>query len=78
MRIEQWWPNLKPRTRDWLIANAGAAVPAGIVAEISHAGGSISSDAWWVGEAGPSGFFISEDAADWIKELTNGEDPGSF
>lgn len=75
MSIEQWWPKLRPSTREWLIENNGDAVPAEIVAEVTAAGGAITSDAWWVGQSGPSGFYISDEAADWIEAIANDEDP---
>ncbi|MBN9141455.1 MAG: hypothetical protein J0H23_11575 [Micrococcales bacterium] len=75
MSIELWWPRLNPSTREWLIENNGDAVPPEIVAEITAAGGSVASDAWWVGQTGPSGFFISDEAADWIEAIANDEDP---
>lgn len=75
MSIEQWWPQLKPSTRERLIANNGDAVPAEIVAEISQAGGSVPSDEWWVGENGPAGFYFSDEATDWIEAVANGEMP---
>jgi hypothetical protein len=75
MSIEHWWPRVKPSTREWLIENNGEAVPAEIVADVRWAGGSITSDAWWVGENGPAGFFISDEAADWVEEIANEEDP---
>lgn len=77
MNMDVWWPKLKPSTRQWLIENNGVAVPPELVAEISAVGGSVSSDAWWVGESGPSGFFISDEAIDWIEEVANGEDPAT-
>ena len=46
MSIEQWWSKLRPSTREWLIENNGDAVPPEIVAEITAAGGSITSNAW--------------------------------
>jgi hypothetical protein len=75
MSFEQWWSKVKPSTREWLIENNGDAVPPEIVAEITAVGGSISSDAWWVGQSGPSGFYISDEAADWIEAVANGETP---
>lgn len=75
MNIEQWWPRLKPATQEWLIANNGDAVPSEMVAEIAAAGGGISSDAWWVGQTGPNGFFFSDDATDWIEAVANSEEP---
>ena len=76
MSIESWWPKLKPSTREWLIENNGDAVPAEIIAEVAAAGGPLAAGAWWVGQGGPSGFFISDEATDWIEEIANGEDPG--
>lgn len=77
MNIEQWWPKLKPLTREWLIENNGDAVPAEVVVEIAEAGGKVDSDdAWWVGERGPSGFYFSDEAVDWIEAVGNGEAPG--
>ncbi len=75
MSIELWWPKMKPSTREWLIDNNGDAVPAEIVAEITAAGGSITSGEWWVGESGPAGFSLSDEAADWIEAVANGEEP---
>jgi hypothetical protein len=75
MSIEQWWPRLKPSTQEWLTANNGDAVPSDMVAEITAAGGVISSDAWWVGQTGPTGFYFSDDATDWIEAVANGEAP---
>jgi hypothetical protein len=75
MSIEQWWPTLKPSTREWLIGNNGDAVPAEIIDEIEDAGGSVTSGDWWVGENGPSGFYFSDEAVDWIDAVGNGETP---
>ena len=75
MSMEQWWPKLKPSTREWLIENNGDAVPAEVVLEITKAGGVVSSGAWWVGESGPSVLYFSDEAVDWIDEVGNGEIP---
>jgi hypothetical protein len=75
MDIEQWWPRLKPSTRDWLIENNGDVVPEEIVTEITHAGGMVTSHEWWVGEIDPSGFYFSDEAADWIEAVANDETP---
>ena len=61
--------------REWLVENNGDAVPAEVLEEIADAGGSFDSDAWWVGESGPSGFYFSDDAVDWIEAVGNGEAP---
>ncbi|WP_254678967.1 hypothetical protein [Arthrobacter sp. 24S4-2] len=75
MSIEQWWPKLKPSTQAWLIKNNGDAVPAVMVAEITNAGGTVATDAWWVGHSGRSGFYFSDEAVDWIEAVGNGETP---
>ncbi|KFF59397.1 hypothetical protein JF66_11455 [Cryobacterium sp. MLB-32] len=75
MDIEQWWPLVKPATQDWLMANNGDTVPAHVAAEITAAGGVISPDVWWVGEAESSGFTFSDEATDWIEAVANGETP---
>ncbi|MFF2318279.1 hypothetical protein ACFVTE_18675 [Arthrobacter sp. NPDC058097] len=75
MSIEQWWPRLEPSTRQWLIDNNGDAVPTEVVDEITSAGGATASDAWWVGQSTPSGFFFSDAAVDWIETVGNGEAP---
>ena len=75
--MEMWWPRLRQETRDWLIANNGDAVPTSVIEDITRAGGSIVSDAWWVGENGPAGFYLSDAAIDWIEEVANGETPAA-
>jgi hypothetical protein len=75
--IEQWWPKLSPSTREWLVENNGDAVAAEVVIEITQAGGSVVSDAWWVGASHPSGFYFSDEGVDWIEAVGNGEVPES-
>ena len=41
--------------------------------KIAAAGGSLTSDAWWIGEEGPDGFYLSEEAIDWIEARANDE-----
>ncbi|GAA1956077.1 hypothetical protein GCM10009798_14270 [Nocardioides panacihumi] len=74
--LEDWWPRLSDATRGWLIANNGDAVPDSIAEEITRAGGVIVADAWWVGQIEPTGFYLSDEAVDWIEECANGETPG--
>ena len=57
MSIEQWWPSLKPSTREWLIENNGDEVPAEVVAEIAEAGGPVAFDPWWVGQSAQGFYF---------------------
>jgi hypothetical protein len=73
--IEDWWPRLSQVTRDWLIANNGDAVPVSVTEEIARAGGFVATDAWWVGQNGPAGFYLSDDAVDWIEQVANRETP---
>jgi hypothetical protein len=75
MTIDAWWPKLKPSTRAWLIENNGDALPPEVVAEIASVGGSVSSDAWWIGRSGPSGLYLSDAGTDWIEAVANGEMP---
>lgn len=73
MDLEQWWNDVMPETRDWLVANNGDALTPEVVADISRAGGLIATDSWWMGERGPDGVFLSDAATDWIEERANGE-----
>lgn len=75
MSLQTWWPRLPQETRDWLIDNNGDALPAFVVEDITRAGGSVATDAWWVGEHGPTGCYLSDAAVDWIDEVANGETP---
>lgn len=73
--LEDWWPRLSQQTRDWLIANNGDALAAPVVEEITRAGGSVTTNAWWVGQDGPTGFYLSDEGVDWIEAVANGEVP---
>lgn len=75
MPIAQWWPKLRPQTRDWLIANNGDVVPEAIMAEIAEAGGPATSDSWWIRDEDATGAVLPDDAADWIDETANDEAP---
>jgi len=59
------------------MAHNGEAVPASVIEEITRAGGSVSSDAWWFGPNGPTGFYFSDAAIDWVEEVANGELPAA-
>ena len=61
--------------RNWLIANNGDAVPSSVTEEIRRAGGSVTTDAWWVGQVGPDGFYLSDEAVNWIETVANDEIP---
>jgi len=66
---------LRPETQDWLVAHNGEAVPESVVREITQAGGSATADAWWFGQNGPTGFYLSDAAVDWIEAVANEEMP---
>ena len=73
MTIAEWWPRLRPETRQFLIANNGDAVPLPMVDEIAAAGGPAVSDAWWADLDGSPGRCMPDDAVDWIEEAANNE-----
>ena len=73
--LEIWWPLLRPETQEWLVANNGDGVPDWVTEEITCAGGQVTTDTWWVGEYGPTGLYLSDEAVDWIEEVANGETP---
>lgn len=73
MDINEWWERLDGPTREWLVSHNGETLPAEVVAAIASAGGVATSEAWWVGETGPSGFHLSDAAVDWIEEKANDE-----
>jgi hypothetical protein len=75
MSLEIWWPLLQPEIRDWLIANNGDALSTAVLDDIARVAGSVPSEAWWVGENGPSGFQLSDAGIDWIEAVANGEVP---
>ena len=60
MDLDQWWTDVMPSTRDWLIAHNGEALSPEVVADISRSGGLIASDTWWMGERGPDGVHLSD------------------
>jgi hypothetical protein len=64
MNIEEWWPNLRPATREWLLANNGDMIRADVVDELTMAGRSTSTDE------------LADDEVDWIEAVANGEEPG--
>lgn len=73
IKVIEWWPNLDPGAKGWLIAHNGEAVSPEVLSNIVAAGGSLTSNAWWGGESGPDGFFLSDEAVDWIETATNDE-----
>jgi hypothetical protein len=45
MSIDEWWPKLKPSTREWLIENNGDVLPVDVLSDITDAGGLFSEEA---------------------------------
>lgn len=75
MSLDEWWPRLKPETRDWLVANNGDVVPSDVRDEILAVSGPITADAWWVEEDRPDGLQLSDTAVDWVEAYANCETP---
>lgn len=76
MSLDALWPLLQPESRDWLIANNGDALIRPVLDDIARVGGPVSPDAWWVGEQGPNGFYLSDAGIDWIEAVANGGGAG--
>ncbi|SDD81622.1 hypothetical protein [Auraticoccus monumenti] len=75
MEIAEWWPSIPEATRDWLVAHNGEPLPEDVVEAVVRAGGVRSTGSRWVGEDGPDGLLLSDDAVDWIEAVANGETP---
>ena len=75
MNPADWWPLLEQESRDWLIANNGDALSTSVIDDIARVSGSASPEAWWVGENGPDGLYLSDAGTDWIEAVANGETP---
>ena len=73
MESIEWWETLDPDAKEWLIDHNGEAVTDDVLAAIRAAGGDVASGAWWIGEDGPDGFFLSDEAVDWIESAANEE-----
>jgi len=73
MEIIEWWSDLDSDAKAWLVAHNGEAVSPEVRSKIVAAGGSLDSSAWWVGESGPDGFYLSDEAVDWIETAANDE-----
>lgn len=72
MDIAQWWPDLEPSTRTWLIAHNGEPLPEEIVRDIRRAAGADPAEVS-IGEDGSAS--LSDDAVDWIEAVANEERP---
>jgi hypothetical protein len=73
MQITEWWPKLDADSQAWLIAHNGEAVAPEVLSRIEAVSGSLASSESWVGERGPDGLFLSDDAVDWIETTANDE-----
>lgn len=68
-----WWDRVDDQARAWLIAHNGEAVAPDVLDQIVAAGGDLTTDAWWVGQTGPEGVHLSDEATDWIETVANEE-----
>jgi hypothetical protein len=69
MRIAEWWPKLDSDAQAWLIAHNGEAVTPDVMSQIVAVAGSVRE----VGESGPDGVFLTDEAVDWIEATANDE-----
>ena len=73
--IEQWWPQLRRESREWLMKNNGDVVRADIAAEIVRAGGTTVHDSMGHDD-GSASVHLTDEEVDWIEAVANGETPG--
>jgi hypothetical protein len=72
--MEVIWPELRPATREWLIAHNGESVPANIISEVTRLGGPLAIGTAWVNdETSSASFHFSDEVTDWIEQIANGE-----
>jgi len=69
MEIIEWWPKLDSDAQAWLIAHNGEAVAPDVMRKILAAGGSARE----IGERERDGFFLTDEAVDWIEATANDE-----
>lgn len=77
MQIENWWPNLTPETRHWLIAHNGEPLDTSVRNEILEVTRGESDASWWAGDSEDGTSELSDAALDWIEAKANGETPGA-
>jgi len=73
METIEWWPRLGPEAQAWLVEHNGEAVDSEVLDKIVAAGGVLGGGDWWIGETGPAGFYLSDEAVDWVEAAANGE-----
>jgi hypothetical protein len=73
MRIDEWWSELVPSTRQWLIDNAGEAVPAWVLEQITAVTGEPTADDDWAADVDADDFYLSDEATDWVEAAGNDE-----
>ena len=69
MEIIEWWTKLDPDAQAWLIAHNGEAVSPEVLDKIVAVGGTAQRGA----ESEADGFFLSDEAVDWIEATANDE-----
>ena len=73
MEIDVWWPKLEPAARERLIGHNGEALPPEVLEQITDVAGPASPDIVWAGGAGERGFYLTDEATDWVEAVANGE-----
>jgi hypothetical protein len=72
--MEAVWLELRPETREWLIAHNGESVPASIISEVTRLGGPLAIGTAWVNDETPNAsFHFSDEVTDWIEQTANSE-----
>ncbi|WP_432397589.1 hypothetical protein ACRQ5B_05070 [Pseudarthrobacter sp. L19] len=57
MKTIEWWPKLDAEARAWLIEHNGEVIAADVENKIAAAaGGTVTSDAWWIADGDPREF----------------------
>lgn len=71
--IEAVWLELRPETREWLIAHNGESVPGNIISEVTRLSGPMAVGTIWVDDPSSASFHFSDEVTDWIEQTANGE-----
>ncbi|GAA2746390.1 hypothetical protein GCM10009868_31600 [Terrabacter aerolatus] len=75
MSLETWWAQVRPETREWLVAHNGEPLPDAVVADILRVEGHVGADAWWADRDGNRGLSLSDAGVDWVEAVANDEIP---
>ncbi|WP_157371510.1 hypothetical protein [Angustibacter sp. Root456] len=68
--LDSWWSNLKPQTREALMADPYGPVPTDLATEVAKAGAPLSA-AWWTeSQSGPDAWHLPGEAARYVERWT--------